>query len=87
MVERDECCGWASWGELVGMGDGSVTVDAWEQRGAGAGCAQSGRAGTEDAPKAEARMSGSDATRSSGRQALAALALSRWKLAERNRHG
>ena len=30
MTDNTECCGWASWGELAGMGDGRVRVDAWD---------------------------------------------------------
>jgi hypothetical protein len=87
MTERGECCGWASWGALVGMGDGSVTVDAWEERDARAGGAQSESARSGDVPKADARMSGIVRGAHSGRRARAELALSRWKLAERNKRG
>ncbi len=87
MTERGECCGWASWGALVGMGDGSVTVDAWEERDADADCAQSEGGRSGEAPKADAWVPGIAARKHSGRRARAELALSRWKLGERNKRG
>ncbi|HEU6449840.1 MAG TPA: hypothetical protein VFT57_00370 [Gemmatimonadaceae bacterium] len=87
MTERGECCGWASWGALVGMGDGSVMVDAWEPQDAGVGRAQSESASPGDTSKADARLSGVAARKHSGRRARAELALSRWKLGERNKRG
>lgn len=87
MTERGECCGWASWGALAGMGDGGVTVDAWEELDAEAGSAQSEGARSRGARKSDAWMSEVAPGKYSGRRARAALALSRWKLGERNKRG
>lgn len=87
MRERGECCGWASWGALAGMGDGSVAVEAWEEPGVEAGSVQSEDARSGEAPTSDAWKSKSAPGRHSGRRARAALALSRWKLGERNKRG
>jgi hypothetical protein len=85
MTSSAECCGWASWGELAGMGDGRVRVEVWDQRGAGAAGAEVGGASSSDASQTDAAAHGVRTVRYSGRRARAAMAISRWRLAERNK--
>jgi hypothetical protein len=86
MTEQGECCGWASWGALAGMGDGSVRVDTGEEQDKGA-CSAQVEAGSGEVPTKNEWTSGTTQERHSGRRARAELALSRWKLAERNKRG
>jgi len=50
MAERAECCGWASWGELVGIGDGRTRVEAWEREDAVVADPESVSASQGDSP-------------------------------------
>ena len=76
MTDNTECCGWASWGELAGMGDGRVRVDAWD-----------GEVSSDETLRAGASTPAIVAGRHSGRRARAQLVISRWRLAERNKRG
>ena len=75
MASNTECCGWASWGDLAGMGDDCGATDGWDQ--AKRSVEISAR---EDASRAAA------VRRCSGRRARAHLATIRWRLRERNKH-
>ena len=75
-MRHNECCGWASWGELAGMGDGHTAVDGWERPEGDAGSCGRERASTANAPRWH-----------SGRRARAQLAMLRWRLGERNKRG
>ncbi len=90
MTNSVECCGWASWGELAGMGDGRVKVEEWDERderSARAAIAESQQGGSPDALRAGAAARGVAAMKHSGQRARAELAVLRWKLAERNKRG
>ncbi len=87
MTDSEECCGWAAWGELAGMGDGRVRVDAWEEWSASAAGSEAEIESTGDALQAGVAARAGGASRHSGQRARAVLAVSRWKLAERNKRG
>jgi hypothetical protein len=87
MTDSVECCGWASWGELAGMGDGSVKVEEWEERGARAAIAGPQHGSSPDAVLVGVAARGVAAIRHSGQRARAELAVLRWRLAERNKRG
>lgn len=87
MTDGVECCGWASWGELAGMGDGRVKVNAWEEPGERAAIAESPCGSSPDASSAGVAARGVAAIRHSGQRARAELAVLRWRLAERNKRG
>ena len=75
-MTHNECCGWASWGELAGMGDGHTAVEGWERAQVNAGSCARERAGTAKAPRWH-----------SGRRARTRLAMLRRRLGERNTRG
>jgi hypothetical protein len=87
MTNNDDCCGWASWGELAGMGDGRVSVDSWERKEVTPPGVERERARAKDASRTGAATPGIVTGRCTGRRARAQLALSRWRLAERNKRG
>jgi hypothetical protein len=76
MPDNGECCGWASWGELAGMGDGRTSVSGWERL---EGDRYSSGGEQDGATAASHWHSGSWARRR--------LATLRWRLGERNKHG
>jgi hypothetical protein len=75
MSDSNECCGWASWGELAGMGDGRTSVSGWE--GPEGDRHSSGRAADEGTAAGHWH---------SGYRARRRLAALRWRLGERNKH-
>ncbi|HEY9426977.1 MAG TPA: hypothetical protein VIR34_07475 [Gemmatimonadaceae bacterium] len=87
MTDNTECCGWASWGELAGMGDGRVRVDAWDGEETVAVGAERGGVSSDETLRAGASTPAIVAGRHSGRRARAQLVISRWRLAERNKRG
>ena len=98
MAGNTECCGWASWGELAGMGNGRIVVDDWG--GAERPSAMRSREeASETIPislvdrshrvpaRESAPRSGTSAARwRSGHRARAHLATLRRRLRERNKH-
>jgi hypothetical protein len=87
MTDNTECCGWAWWGVLAGMGDGRVRVDEWEGEERVAVGAKRGGASSDETFRAGASAPAIAAVRHSGRRARAQLVVSRWRLKERNKRG
>lgn len=90
MAENTECCGWASWGELAGVGDGSVSAESWEERKEVPPDTKLRSASSDDSSDSSHASRPAPAItgdRRSGRRARAQLAVSRWRLGERNKHG
>ncbi len=93
MRDSNECCGWASWGELAGMGDGHVAVDLWDAEDAGAAVDEltapksALRAGATMGAESDEAAAPAVAALHSGKPARVRIAMSRWRLAERNKRG